>query len=45
MAVKRTFTQEGTVIDCALMRQDAKAATSSSNNTIKLWDLREGKLL
>jgi len=45
MTVKRTFSQEGSVIDCAVMRKDAKAATSSSNNTIKLWDIREGKLL
>lgn len=32
LAIKRTFTQEGTVIDSAVMRSEVKAATSSSNN-------------
>jgi WD40 repeat protein len=44
-SLKRTFTQEGSVVDCASMRIDDKAVTTSSQNLIKIWDIRDGRLL
>lgn len=44
-SLKRTLNQDSSVIDCASMRIFDKVVTTCSANIIKIWDIRDGRLL